>query len=101
MFRQLLNAIRDRPVLISIHSMGATSEVLGELAGAPHPGAILHWFLGTPSQVARAASIGCFFSVNAAMGDDLVTAMPKERVLSETDYPETKLRDGGRLPDGR
>lgn len=97
-FRQVLEAACDRPILLSIHSAGATSEVIADLAAAPHPGAILHWFLGSPSEVSTANALGCFFSVNAAMGTDLLAAMPSDRMLPETDYPATRGRGGGRLP---
>lgn len=86
-FADVLEACRDQPVLISIHSTGRAGEAMDLLARRPHPGAILHWFLGTTEETARAVALGMYFSVNAAMRDDLIAALPPERVLPETDFP--------------
>jgi TatD DNase family protein len=79
--------------IFSIHSRRATDEVLDHLAARPDAGIpILHWFSGTPKQLKRAADAGCWFSVGPAMmrgdkGRALVKAMPKGRILTETDGP--------------
>lgn len=83
----VLRACRNEPVMISIHSTGQTSAVLDLLDLHPHPGAILHWWLGTPTETERAIKQGAFFSVNAAMTDERTTAIPRNRVLPETDFP--------------
>lgn len=79
--------------LISIHSRRAASDVLDQLevhrsCGTP----ILHWFSGTPKELSRAIEIGAWFSVGPAMlrskrGRDLASAMPNDRLLTETDGP--------------
>lgn len=86
-FTDILNACRDQPVLVSIHSAGRTPEVIGELERHRHPGAILHWFLGDGTQLSRAIKLGAYFSVNNAMDDDTIRAIPSDRILSETDFP--------------
>jgi TatD DNase family protein len=79
--------------VLSLHSRGATRLVLEVLSAESGAGtAILHWYVGTPKQVARAADMGCWFSVGPAMltserGRAAVLAMPKERVLPESDGP--------------
>ena len=79
--------------IISIHSRRATKDVLDTLARYPDAGIpILHWFSGTKTELARAIDIGCWFSVGPAMlqgkrGRDLLTIMPQDRVLTETDGP--------------
>jgi TatD DNase family protein len=79
--------------IITVHSRGATAAVLDALAAHPSAGTfILHWYLGTPQQVLRAKEMGCWFSVNPAMfssrrGKAAVAAMPKDRVLPESDGP--------------
>lgn len=83
---------------ISIHSRSAVNEVLQSIA--PHAAScrlLLHWFVGTPRQVARAAEMGCWFSVGPAMlasarGRASVAAMPPSRVLPESDGPFASLR---------
>jgi TatD DNase family protein len=68
-------------------------------AGTP----ILHWFTGTKTQLKRAISMGCWFSVGPAMlrtekGKSLVKGMPKDRVLTETDGPFAKLNRKSIMP---
>lgn len=92
----VFEACANRPVFISVHSTGRTREVVDLLVRHRHPGAILHWFLGTADEMKRAVAAGAYFSVNNAMSDDLIVAVPRERVLSETDFPARQVR--ARLP---
>lgn len=85
--------------ILTLHSRRAVDEVLNALekhcdAGIP----ILHWFSGTQAQLRRAVAFGCWFSVGPSMlagekGRRLVAAIPRERVLTETDGPFA-MRDG-------
>jgi TatD DNase family protein len=85
--------------ILSLHSRGATGLILDALSselGAGTP--ILHWYIGTPKQVARASDIGCWFSVGPAMlaserGRAAVLAMPRESVLPESDGPFGRVED--------
>lgn len=94
----ILAMTKDAPVLLSIHSAGCARSVVELLKARPHPGAILHWFLGTDTQVREAVEAGCFFSVNGAMRDEQIQRVPLDRLLPETDYPSASRRGGGRLP---
>lgn len=82
-------AARDR--MLSVHSRRAVAPLLGQLRSADVPGAVLHWFTGTPRQAAAAADHGAWFSVNQSMRrkTDLLAALPRDRVLVETDAPHT------------
>lgn len=88
--------------VLSLHSRRAAKGVLDALE--EHPGAgtpILHWFSGTARELDRAVKHGCWFSVGplmlqSAKGRALVAAMPKERVLTETDAPFAQM-DGAPL----
>ena len=79
--------------VMSLHSRGAVSRVLDILEKHPFAGwPILHWFSGTPRELQRAISIGCWFSVGPSMlagakGRELLSKMPFDRVLPETDGP--------------
>jgi len=81
--------------IISIHSRNAATKVLDALER--HPGfgiPIMHWFSGTPSQLRRAIDMGCWFSVGRPMlksskGRQLVSTIPRNRILTETDAPFT------------
>lgn len=85
--------------ILSVHSVRATAPVLDliETCLPPSKGhVVLHWFTGSKAEARRAADLGCYFSVNAAMlakerGRDLVAALPPERLLTETDGPFTQI----------
>ena len=91
-FTDILTACQGRPVLISVHSAGRTAEVVNLIERHRHPGVILHWFLGTDDQLARALTAGAYLSVNDAMSDALIQAIPTDRLLPETDYPARQTR---------
>jgi TatD DNase family protein len=79
--------------IMTIHSRRAASEVLDAVARHSDAGiSILHWFSGSKAELERAVAMGCWFSVGPAMiaskrGRELVAAMPRNRVLTETDGP--------------
>lgn len=97
-FRTTLEAIQGAPVLVSVHSTGCAEQVVDLVSGLPHPGLILHWFLGDERLVRRAGAAGCYFSVNGAMSDDILRHIPPDRMLPETDFPSTIRRGGGAKP---
>lgn len=91
-------ALRGGRVL-SIHSRGAAGRTVELLAQAGPVGlSVLHWFSGSVAELQAAMRLGCWFSVGPAMlagskGRSLVSRMPLDRVLPETDGPFTS--DGG------
>lgn len=102
-FRQLLRSVnRVGGRIMTIHSRGSAAAVLNELEdieGIP----ILHWFTGTPDQLKRAITMGCWFSVGPAMlasqkGRGLASMMPREHVLTETDGPFTRYSNRALMP---
>ncbi|MBX3725127.1 MAG: TatD family hydrolase [Xanthomonadales bacterium] len=90
--------------VLSLHSRRASKEVLRRLADHPRAGIpILHWFSGTKKEVDRAVEQGCWFSVGPAMlasskGRALVERMPRERVLTESDGPFSKMKGRSIFP---
>jgi TatD DNase family protein len=57
---------------------------------------VLHWFTGTKAEARRAATLGCYFSINAEMmrsdrGRALVAELPMDRLLTETDGSFTQM----------
>lgn len=94
--RTVLNACADQPVLISVHSTKATAQLTDIVVNQPHPGLILHWFLGSQEQQQAAAQAGAYFSVNNAMPDTALATLSRERVLPETDFVRPGRR--GRQP---
>ncbi|GLX83050.1 Qat anti-phage system TatD family nuclease QatD [Thalassotalea eurytherma] len=83
--------------ILTIHSLNATGEVLEQLRLHPKAGVpILHWFLGTKKQVQEAVDLGCFFSIgpamlNSARAKKVISWIPQDRVLLETDGPFAKV----------
>lgn len=90
--------------ILSIHSRRATSAVLDHLeqhAGAGTP--VLHWFSGTATELARAITMGCWFSVGPAMvssqkGRDILLQIPHDRILPETDGPFVQIQGQSAYP---
>lgn len=92
-FRHILrSSAKSGGKILSIHSRMSASAVLDELSQVNDNLPILHWFSGTQQQLKRAIEMGCYFSVGPAMlsskkGYELVQAIPKEKILLETDGP--------------
>lgn len=85
--------------ILSVHSVRAVTPVLNLLETHLPPSkgrAVLHWFTGSKAEAHRAAELGCFFSINAAMllrekSRRLVSTLPRDRLLTETDGPFTRI----------
>jgi TatD DNase family protein len=90
--RDILRLCSHEPVLISVHSAGATASVTELLSEQQHPGVILHWFLGSHDEITTAAEAGAYFSVNSGMTDAALRTLPADRVLPETDFPARQTR---------
>ena len=94
----------DEKKIISLHSRRAVNGVIDALSGAPAAGRpILHWFSGSFSELDRAISAGCWFSIGPLMlksskGRKLVELMPAERVITETDAPFAQVAGSPLMP---
>lgn len=94
-FDAALDACAAGGKVISIHAVRSAGTVLDmlEAHGTLDSNAcILHWFSGTSDELTRAIRLGCFFSINPHMlatkrGRAYVRAIPRERLLLETDMP--------------
>jgi TatD DNase family protein len=90
--------------VLSIHSKRASAPVLDlldEHKGVGIP--VLHWFSGSRRDLERAVARGCWFSVGPAMlrgakGRELVSLMPRDRVLTESDGPFAQIRNTTVMP---
>lgn len=97
-FEHLLQQPRIKQKVLTVHSRGAEAAVVDCLAQAGVT-AILHWYSGPLKHIDAALDAGLYFSVNPAMlrsknGGRIVAALPKDRVVTETDGPYAKV--GGR-----
>ena len=84
--------------VLTVHSRRAEADVVAAIADhAPGP-FILHWYSG-PLHIARAAlEAGAYFSFNPAMatsprGHRLLSEIPRDRVLTESDGPFVRYED--------
>ncbi|MEP2980445.1 MAG: Qat anti-phage system TatD family nuclease QatD [Lentilitoribacter sp.] len=94
--------------IISLHSVRAAKHVLDALerTGAYRTcRPILHWFSASDVEIKRALDLGCFFSVNEQMlrsprGRALLSIVPLERLLTETDAPFQSSFSGNQILPG-
>ncbi|EPB6955680.1 TatD family hydrolase [Pseudomonas aeruginosa] len=102
-FRHILNSVNQAGGrIMTIHSRASAAAVLDELTGIDGV-PILHWFTGTKSQLKKAIDIGCWFSVGPGMlstkkGVELVSMMPQNKILTETDGPFAKYKGNPLMP---
>jgi TatD DNase family protein len=102
-FETILALPGIRQKVLSVHSRRAEAETVALLLEAEAT-AILHWYSGPLAPLERALDGGLYFSVNGAMlksrnGQRIIAALPKERVVTETDAPYT--RTGSRPSEPR
>lgn len=96
-FQQILAMPSIRQKVLTVHSRQAEAETVRLLIEA-RVNAILHWYLGALKHLDAALDAGMRFSVNMAMlasrrGQRVIAALPRERVLTETDGPHTRHGD--------
>jgi TatD DNase family protein len=94
-FESVLAGVSQTPRPVSIHSAGMTADVLDVISRHPSPGLILHWWRGTKDETQAAVDLGCYFSVNGAeiKSPRVIGLVPRDRILTETDFPFTSRRD--------
>lgn len=91
----LMLCARAGDKILTVHSTHATNAVLDmiEMYLPPARGqVVLHWFTGGRAEAQRAIKLGCYFSINAEMLKNahhrtLVSTLPLDRLLTETDGP--------------
>jgi len=92
--------------ILSIHSVRSATKVLDLIEESVPEGRakfVFHWFTGSIADARRAAALGCYFSINSQMlssdrGRALISSMPIDRILTETDGPFTSTVDGPARP---
>ena len=91
-FEFVLQTVSGLPKFISIHSRRAEAQVVEMLRAAKRTSAVFHWYSGPIGVLRQAITDGHYFSVNPAMlnsdnGRRIVSAVPQDRLLTETDGP--------------
>lgn len=94
--------------VVSVHALKSVATVLQiieEYRQCKENIYILHWFTGSLTQLEKALSLGCFFSINPKMtktksGLEIIKSIPENRILIETDAPfALKCSDINQLKD--
>lgn len=91
-FIEIERALAKQPRIQSIHSRRAERQVLDILLEHRSTGVIWHWYSGPARLVTSITDAGHYFSVNRRMltsgkGLEFVRAIPRNRVLTESDGP--------------
>jgi TatD DNase family protein len=95
-FRKILKlCAKSGDKILSVHSVRATSKVLDHIEELIPSGSgkiVLHWFSGSRAEAARAAALGCYFSINQEMfrtekAISIIRKIPLDKIVTETDGP--------------
>jgi len=82
--------------VLTVHSRRAAADVIDHIGESYPCKVILHWFSGSLRELEKAIACGFYFSVNPAMissakGRQIVSAVPHDKVLTESDGPFVKV----------
>jgi TatD DNase family protein len=102
-FDAILEVLASNPRPATIHSVGACDQVIAALRSYPIRAAVLHWWRGNRKQTKEAIDLGCYFSVNAheIKKPQVLDLVPRDRLLTETDYPHSRRYDRSADRPGR
>jgi TatD DNase family protein len=99
-FRAIAAQLVGKRRFVTLHSRGAEEDVADILHESGVTECVFHWFSGGPKALRTVIERGHYFSINPAMvatqkGRSLITLVPRDRILTETDGPYVKV--AGRL----
>ncbi|WP_437919666.1 Qat anti-phage system TatD family nuclease QatD [Sphingobacterium sp. LRF_L2] len=91
-FNRILKLVSGKKKILSLHSRKAEKEVFELLMQYKIQNAIFHWYSGGLNLITNIANEGYYFSINPAMiksaaGRKIISKIPRENVLTETDGP--------------
>lgn len=95
-FKTIICSFDKKKKFITIHSRGAENEVLNILSKYSCCPVVFHWYSGPASLIDSIVSLGHYFSINPSMMKTekvktLLSKVPHERILTETDGPYVKI----------
>lgn len=97
-FEEILRLLTGWKKILSVHSRQAEDTVLEMLELFYQENVIFHWYSGNESLIPNILRLGYYFSINEAMtlsshGRRIISAIPKDRILTESDAPYNKRSD--------
>jgi TatD DNase family protein len=103
-FEFVLESIKTKNKIVSIHSRRAEKEVLELLRKYRIENVIFHWYSGGSTVLRQILENGYYFSINPAMinsksGQKLISEIPLDNILTETDSPYTTVGNRKSKPD--
>lgn len=103
-FQFAIECLGTMPKFVTIHSRKAETMVLKLLKEMKYPFPIVfHWYSGSLTVLDQAVNDGHYFSINPAMiksatGQKVISRIPKEQVLTETDGPFVNVGSRSAVP---
>ena len=96
--RKLLEKIKGKKKIISIHSRKAENELFDLLCEYNIQNVIFHWYTGPIDLIPSIISKGYYFSINETMtisnkGRAIIKVIPRNRILTESDAPFNNKTD--------
>ena len=96
--RKLLEKIKGKKKIISVHSRKAENELFDLLCEYNIQNVIFHWYTGPIDLIPSIISKGYYFSINEAMtisknGCAIIKEIPRNRILTESDAPFNNKAD--------
>lgn len=95
-FKAISAELAGKRKFVTVHSRGAEMEVADILHDSGVTECVFHWFSGETKALRAVIGQGHYFSINTAMvtthkGKSLLSFVPRDRILTETDGPYVKI----------
>lgn len=94
-FEQITRKCAQDNKMMTIHIRRAEEPAIEIIRRYSPRRCIIHWYTGSEDHLQQLVEIGCYFSINTNMVDmksnDKYLAIPKDRLLVESDGPYTKV----------
>lgn len=103
-FALVSRSVASTPKFVTLHSRGAEKETLSVLTRSNVRPVVFHWYSGSVGTLDDILTAGHYFSINPAMttsthGQKIISRVPKNRLLTETDGPYTRFQGRDSTPN--
>ncbi len=93
-FKYFLDKAKKYDKITNIHTKGAEKEVLNYIKEYDLRTPIIHWYSGDLDILKKLLECGCYFTISVDIGyskltDEIVKLLPIDRILTETDGPNS------------